>query len=149
MTATTLPRGYDDRLGLPVVVGARRPAPVAGEPGDAISMPAAFGALVLAELEIMMLAGPVVADADGSWTFPTGPANTLSPAVPADLLALGVRLLPPGTRVVRPSSDGSSWIVPPAAGREPAIWSVVVGAARRVADRARRTSPPAPGVSAR
>jgi hypothetical protein len=134
MTATTLPRPYDHHPGLPVTVGARTPALVAGDGGDAITMPAAFGALVQAELEIMMLAGPVVADpADGSWTFLTRPANTRSPAVPADLLALGVRPIPAGTRVVLPTA------LVTASGHPPAIWSAVVGASRRVAERTRRS----------
>lgn len=113
-----------------------------GQAGDAITMPAAFGALVQTELEIMMLAGPVVAEvAEGSWIFLTQPRNTRSRAVPADLLAFGVRLLPRGDRVVLPASEGpgtSSWIAPPTPDRQPAIWSVVIGAARRVAERARR-----------
>ncbi len=98
---------------------------IAGEDVDAISIPAAFGALVQAELGIMMLAGPVVDDADGSWTFLTERADTRQPALPADLLRLGVRPVPAGTPI-------------PAAGRRacaPAIWWTVIGAARRVAHR--------------
>jgi hypothetical protein len=127
MSATTLRRGYDQLT---------RPAPAAtttGEPGDAITMPATFGALVLAELEIMMLAGPVVADDEGSWTFLTQPANTRTPAVPADLLALGVRLVPADARPAAPASVAG-------AGSAPAIWAAVIGASRRVAERTRRSA---------
>jgi hypothetical protein len=122
MSAITLHRNHhDDLLGAAVTV----------EGGDAITMPAAFAALVQAELEVMMLAGLVVTDpGEGSWTFLTQPANTPAPAVPADLLALGVRLLPAGTRVALPAT----------ADRPPALWSVVIGASRRVADRARRSA---------
>ena len=130
-----------DQLGGPVAVETwtRRPVLVAGEAVDAITMPAAFAELVQCELGIMMLAGPVVAGPEGSWTFLTQLANTRSAAVPADLLALGVRLVPAGTHVVLPEAfDGSgrwSWVTPPATNREPAIWSCVIGAARRVAAR--------------
>lgn len=100
---------------------AQRTTPplIAGETVDAISMPAAFGALVQAELGIMMLAGPVTADDDGSLIFLTQRAET--PAVPADLLRLGVRAVPAGT--------------PLEPGRSPAIWWTVIGASRRVAHR--------------
>lgn len=115
-----------DQPGQPV--GDRRSVLVTGETVDAISTPAEFGALVQAELEIMMLAGPVIADQDGSWTFLTQLTNAESPAIPADLLALGVRLVSPGTRIALPATAD-----PP--GRPPAIWSAVIGAARRVAFR--------------
>lgn len=96
---------------------------------DALSMPAAFGALVLAELDIMMLAGPVIADDDGSWIFLTERAGT----VPADLLPLGVRVVPAGTPVApRATADRPD--------RAPAIWWTVIGAARRVAHRTSRVA---------
>jgi hypothetical protein len=130
-----------NQLGGAVAVGARPQAPtlVAGEIVDAIAIPAAFAELVQTELRIMMLAGPVIAGPDGSWTFLTQLANVRTPAVPADLLALGVRLVHPGTRVTLPETAVAagvrSWVTPPAANREPAIWSCVIGAARRVAAR--------------
>ena len=143
-TATVQPeaqrRGYEgDQLGWPATV-EEGPAVIAGEAVDTITMPPAFGALVQAELQIMMLAGPVVSGpAEESWAFLTQPANTRSPAVPRDLLALGVRLVPAGSRVVLPEASGRSgrwtWVTPPTPGREPAIWSAVIGAARRVAAR--------------
>jgi hypothetical protein len=116
-----------------------RPAVVAGRTVDAIAIPAGFAELVQAELGIMMLAGPVAATPEGSWVFLTQPANTGSPAVPADLLPLGVRLVPAGTRVELPDASGrsGSWVTPPAPNRPPAIWSTVIGAARRVAQRNR------------
>jgi hypothetical protein len=111
----------------------RRPTPrqqaqvhITGDTIDAISMPAPFAALVQTELEIMMLAGPVTTDPDGSSTFLTQPATSPNPKVPTDLLPLGVRLIPTGTPVVLPTSN-----------HRPAIWSTVIGAARRVAHRER------------
>lgn len=101
---------------------------IAGDTVDAIAMPAPFAALVQAELEIMMLAGAVITDPDGSCTFLTQPANSPNPAVPTDLLRLGVRLVPAGTPVILPATPN----------RPPAIWSTVIGAARRVAYRTRQ-----------
>lgn len=106
----------------------REPVLAAGGDVDAISMPATFGALVLAELDVMMLAGPVVTDDDGSWTFLTQRAGTRPPAVPADLLPLGVRVVPAGTPLA--AADRPE--------RAPACWWTVIGAARRVAHRAGR-----------
>ena len=109
---------------------APRPALTAGENVDAISMPAAFGALVRTELGIMMLAGPVVADDDGSLTFLTRRADTRRPSVPTDLLPLGVREVPAGTPVAAGDRPG-----------EPLpIWWTVIGAARRVAHRNSRVA---------
>lgn len=103
------------------------PALVVGEDVDAVSIPAAFGALVRAELEIMMLGGPVVADDDGSWTFLVERGDTPLPAVPTDLLPLGVRVVPAGTPLAVADRP-----------RQPAaIWWTVMGAARRVAYRTR------------
>lgn len=135
MTATTTcPRPthyrWNDRHGGPVAERATRPAAITGEDVDAISMPAAFAALVQAELEIMMLAGPVVADDDGSWTFLTERAGTRQPAMPADLLPLGVRPVPAGTPLA--TADRAD--------RPAAIWWTVIGAARRVAHRTSRSS---------
>lgn len=138
MTATTTYptsircRWSADQLSGPVGVVERAPLPVliAGENVDAISMPAAFGALVRAELEIMMLAGPVVADDDGSWTFLTQRTDTRQPTVHTDLLPLGVRPVPAGTPVA--TADRLD--------HPPAIWWTVVGAARRVAHRTRRVA---------
>jgi hypothetical protein len=103
-----------------------QPALADGEVVDAIVMPAAFGVQVQAELEIMMLAGAVVIDPEQGWyVFLTEPAGGRSAKLPTDLLVLGVR---PGS---------SSWVSRPDH-RQPAIWSVVIGAARRVAYRSGR-----------
>jgi hypothetical protein len=93
-------------------------------------MPAAFGALVLAELDIMMLAGPVIADDHGSWLFLTESADARRSTVPTDLLPLGVRVVPAGTPLATADRPG----------RAPAIWWTVIGAARRVAHRASRVA---------
>ncbi len=142
MTATTTYpkstryRWDDDQPGGPVGTAERAPLPVlvAGETVDAISMPAAFAALVRAELDIMMLAGPVVADDDdGSWTFLTERADTRQPTMPNDLLPLGVRAVPAGTPVALfAAADRRD--------RPPAIWWTVIGAARRVAHRTSRAA---------
>jgi hypothetical protein len=127
MTATaTYPKSTECPLTWPVEAGAL----AAGENVDAISMPAAFGALVLAELDIMMLAGPVIADDHGSWLFLTERADARQSTVPADLLPLGVRVVPAGTPVAPADRPG----------RAPAIWWTVIGAARRVAHRAGRVA---------
>jgi hypothetical protein len=115
------PAGVADRAPLP--------AHIAGEDLDAISMPATFGALVQAELGIMMLAGPVITDDDGSWTFLTERADTRRP-VPTDLLRLGVRAVPAGTALVDAGAPGQA----------AAIWWTVIGAARRVAHRLSRVA---------
>ena len=104
-------------------------------------MPVAFGVLVQAELEIMMLAGPGVADPrEGLWTFLTQPANTRSPAVPADLLASGVRLIPTGVVLPTSTDRSESVLVGRSTRTQPdlGIWSAVIGAARRVAYRLAR-----------
>ncbi len=142
MTATatnpnlTQCRSNADQRGRVVAVADRasESAVLAGTTIDAISMPATFGALVRAELEIMMLAGPVVADQDhGSWTFLTQRTDTPHPTVPTDLLPLGVRTVPAGTPVAPPAAATR-------ADCPPAIWSTVIGAARRVAYRASRVA---------
>lgn len=123
MTATTMnPKTTQCR---PNAAEDRAPTVIAGASIDAISMPATFGALVQAELGIMMLAGPVLAEDDGSWTFLTRRTDTPHPNVPADLLPLGVRPLPVGTPIAAVGRLD----------RAPAIWSTVIGAARRVAHR--------------
>ena len=132
MTATTtFPTSTQSRHDSgPVEVAAARPiAHLAGDDVDAISMPAGFGALVLAELEIMMLAGPVVTDDDGSWTFLTERTGARRP-VPSDLLPLGVRAVPAGTALGEADEPGQS----------AAIWWTVIGAARRVAHRLSRVA---------
>lgn len=130
MTATaTYPKSTECPLTWPVEVEAL----VAGENVDVISMPAAFGALVLAELDIMMLAGPVIADDHGSWLFLTQRAGTRQSTVPTDLLPLGVRVVPAGTAVAPLATADRP-------GRAPAVWWTVIGAARRVAHRASRVA---------
>jgi hypothetical protein len=137
MTATTYPkptqrRWNADQFSKPLAGGDRAPEPAAitGTTIDAISIPAAFAALVRAELDIMMLAGPVVAGDDGLWTFLTQRTDTPHPTVPTDLLPLGVRTVPAGTPLA--AADRPD--------RPPAIWSTVIGAARRVAYRTRRVA---------
>jgi hypothetical protein len=89
----------------------------------AVSMPFAFGARVLTELRIALLAGPVLV-ADGSITFLTEADDNQGRTVPDDLLPLGVRYVPNGTPLAVPDGGG-----------EPALRTAVIGAARRVAAR--------------
>ena len=139
MTATTATyskfiqrRRNADQRGATIAGAERpaRPALIAGETVDAISMPASFGALVRAELDLMMLAGPVVTGDDGSWNFVTLPTDTRQSTVPAGLLPFGVRTIPAGTPLA--GADLSA--------RPPASWWTVIGAARRVAHRTTRVA---------
>lgn len=68
----------EEDWGLPVTVDIahRRLVVRVGAVMDAITMPAALGARVLAQLRVMMLAGPVIAGPGGTcWTFLTQPAT--------------------------------------------------------------------------
>jgi hypothetical protein len=102
---------------------------------DAITMPSRFGMLVLTHLRTTMLAGPVIAGPGGRLlTFLTQPANVRCPVLPPDLRPAGVRLVPAGEDIVLPRDSGpGSWLVRPSPATPLAIWSVVIGAARRAA----------------
>lgn len=130
---------YVELLGWPVrvEVGPRRLAVAVGQVLDAITMPAALGRNVLAELRLTMLAGPVIAGPGGAWwTLLTEPATAPPPELPTDLHAHKVHLTPPGAHVIIPSlteSTGSSrWIEPPQPRHPLPPWSAVIGATRRV-----------------
>jgi hypothetical protein len=98
---------------------------------DAVEMPLPFGELVLTELGIAMLDGPVVADRMRRLaTFLTLPATTR--ALPADLQAIGVRAVPAGERLLLPGRAGHvRWLAP--SSRPLTVWTAVLGTARRVA----------------
>lgn len=128
---------YEERLGWPVRidVAPRRLVAVAGEHMDAIMMPAQLGRHVLAELQIAMLAGPVIAGPAESWTFLSAPATAPRPSVPAQLRQANVQVTPRGAHVVIPSRrEAAEWIKRPQPQRTLPPWSVVIGVTRRVAD---------------
>lgn len=131
---------YEEMFGWPVTIKVEQQvlaAPV-GRVLDAVTMPATLGSEVLADLQLMMLAGPVIATPDNStWMFFTEPVNGSAREVPAELLDLQVHLIPEGAHVVIPTrvdSDSSlRWIKPPQPHRPSPPWSVIIGVARRVA----------------
>lgn len=128
----------EERLGWPVTleVKSRRLVVTVGEMLDAVTMPTLLGQKVLAELQITMLAGPVIAAAGGAWwTFLTAPAAVSRQGIPAELRARKVHLTPDGAQVIIPNQIDSEatprWVVSP---RPLPPWSAVIGATRRVAD---------------
>jgi hypothetical protein len=130
---------YEELLGWPVTVdmGPRRLVLAVGHVLDAVTMPEPLGASVLAELQITMLAGPVVADSDGPrWTFLTDLATASQPDISSDLHAHTVHLVPRSGHVIVPGpSDGegsSRWVRPPRPHHRLPPWSVVIGTTRRV-----------------
>lgn len=132
---------YEELLGWPVTVDIepRRLAVAVGQALDAVTMPSALGQSVLAELQITMLAGPVITGPGGGWwTFLTAPATASRPDIPAELHACKVQLTPRGAQVIIPSliddEASSRWITPPRPRHPLPPWSVVIGATRRVVD---------------
>jgi hypothetical protein len=134
---------YEQRLGWPVSldVTARCLTLGAGQIVDALTVPTPLAKQAQAELEVMMLAGPVIASPDGgTWTFLTALA-TDAPHVPPDLDVAGVHaalrgtclVLPPDLTATRP--EGWHWIAAPPGRRPLPPWSVVVGATRRALSR--------------
>ncbi len=130
---------YEELLGWPVrmEVGQRCLTVPVGRALDALIMPAPLGEKVLAELTIMMLAGPVTTGPGGGWwTFLSRPVPAPRPGVPAALRRLRVRPAPRGTPVIIPTPvDGDSgwrWIQPPHSGGSLPQWPLIIGATRRV-----------------
>ncbi|MGH3925124.1 MAG: hypothetical protein ACREX8_21345 [Gammaproteobacteria bacterium] len=131
---------YEEMFGWPVTIEVEQQvlaAPVGGVL-DAVIMPAPLGEKVLADLQLMMLAGPVIARPDGaSWMFFTQPVTGPRREVPAELCHLQVHLIPRGTHVVIPtqvdSDSGLWWIKQPQPPHSLPPWSVVIGVTRRVA----------------
>lgn len=130
---------YEELLGWPVTVDIepRRLAVAVGQELDAVTMPATLGQSVLAELQVTMLAGPVLADPGGAWwTFVTAPVLASRPTVPSELHVNKVRLTPRGAQVIIPGlidSDASPrWVVPPQPRYSLPPWSVVIGTTQRV-----------------
>lgn len=131
---------YEEMFGWPVAINVEQrvlAAPVGGVL-DAVTMPATLGGTVLAEFQLMMLVGPVIATpANASWMFFTQPVIGSARDVPAELRDLQVQLVPKGTHVVIPtqvdSDSGLRWIRQPQPHRPSPSWSVISGIARRAA----------------
>ena len=131
---------HEEMFGWPVTIEVGRQvlaAPVGGVL-DAVTMPAALGAKVLAELQLMMRVGPVLATPDNAfWTFFTQPVAEPRRDVPAELRDLQIHPIPRGAHVVIPTHTNSDsalrWIKPPQPHRPSPPWSVVIGITRRVA----------------
>lgn len=120
---------YEERFGWPVSISVveRQLAIALGHTLDAITLPAPLAGQVQAQLGIAMLAGPVIANPDGThWTFLTQPAP---PDLGTDLP--GVRR--GGTHTVIPT-DGTSWRWIKAPGPKHVLPSVhaVVATTRRI-----------------
>ena len=144
---------YEEMFGWPVAIAVERQvlATPVGRVLDAVTMPAGLGSKVLTELQLMMLAGPVVATPNNeSWMFFTQPVTGPARNVPAELRHLQVHLTPPDTHVVIPThldSDGDvRWIEQPQPHHPSPPLSVVIGLARRVAANLASDEPAAEGV---
>jgi hypothetical protein len=131
---------HEEMFGWPVTieVGRRVLAAPVGGVLDALTMPATLGAKVLAELQLMMRVGPVLATPDNAfWTFFTQPVTGPRRDVPAKLRDLQIHPILPGTHVVIPTHTESDsalrWIKQPQPHRPLPPWSVVIGITRRVA----------------
>jgi hypothetical protein len=132
---------YIELLGWPVEmeIGERRIVVAVGNALHTITMPASLASQVLCELQICMLAGPVVEGPNTDWTFFTAPPETADPLVPDDLRPMGVRSACPGSRVVLPPNqeghDHDRWVVQPQSHPVLPPWSAVIATARRVTAR--------------
>jgi|tagenome__1003787_1003787.scaffolds.fasta_scaffold20972029_3 hypothetical protein len=108
---------YEERYGWPVTVqiAEHRLAVGLGTALDAITMPAALGAQVQAQLGIAMLAGPVVGHG-AEWTFLTQPVAPMSPTFMVNLVTHGVRYAGAGAYTPLPSTPSDQdrqWISEP------------------------------------
>lgn len=138
-------RDYRTLLDWPVYVDpVGRLAVNTGVVPDAVTLPAALGIAVHRELDISMLPAPVMSDQVlGRWTILTAPAETARMKVPRDLDHARVRPVPRGAPVLVPLSvsvgrDGDRyWVSGPGRGPLPP-WTAVLGATRRVVNRAVR-----------
>jgi hypothetical protein len=130
---------YEERFGWPVTVEVDpgRLVMRVGELLDAVVMPRPLGHIVLADLRIAMLAGPVLADATGQWwLFLTRPADRSAPKHRTELRCLEVYLVPAGSRVVVPrefdGKNGCPWIEQPRGLPRLPPWPAVIATARRL-----------------
>jgi len=95
---------YEEQFGWPttVQIAEQRLAVGLGTALDAITMPAALGEQVHAQLGIAMLAGPVVGHGP-DWTFLTQPMAPMRPTFMVNLVMHGVRYAGTGAYTVIPS----------------------------------------------
>jgi hypothetical protein len=120
---------YEERFGWPVSISIveRQLSITLGHTLDAITMPAPLGTLVHHQLGIAMLAGPVIANPDGThWTFLTQPA-------PPDLVADLPDVRHAGTHTVIPThGTGWRWIKEPGPKHVLPSAHAVVATTRRI-----------------
>lgn len=125
---------YEETLGWRVSldVGNQRLVMPVGRDVDAITMPARIGVVVLAQLRIALLAGPVATAPGGRWhTFLT--LHAARPMLPAALRRARVQLVPRGGQVVIPSgfeNDAWRWVEMPRPYCVLPSWSAVIVAAK-------------------
>lgn len=133
---------YEELLGWPVSVqvGDRLLIVAIGRTIEAVTMPAALGTRVRAEMGIAMQSGPVAADPDGErWTFLTKPLDHLRPNITADLSHLRVVVAPHGSHVAIPTGPEVStgkvwrWVERPAPGKPLPPAYAVIAVTRRLA----------------
>ena len=138
---------YEELLGWPVSVqvGNRLLIVAIGQTVEAVTMPAALGARVRAELGIAMLSGPIVSDPDGArWTFLTKPLDRIRPGITADLSHLRVDVAPHGSHVVIPTNPSVTtgkewrWVEAPTPGRPLPPAYAVIGVTRRLTEHRQR-----------
>jgi hypothetical protein len=132
---------YQELLGWPVSVqvGYRNLVVAVGEVLVAIAMPAGLGARVRTQLGMSIMAGPIIASADGSrWTFLAKSGSAIRPAVAEDLSGSEVRLAPWGSYVVVPTGLETTtarverWIESPQPNRSLPDACTIVGLTRRL-----------------
>lgn len=142
---------YEENLGWPATIDVEphRVVITTGSVLDAVVMPVGVAEAVLLELRIALQAGPVISTPGvDQWTFLTTPApvrpaalpatrsakaEPAQPVIPAELRAMRVHGLAPGTPVTLPSETGSPyWIEPPRRRHCLPPWPVVVATTRRV-----------------
>jgi hypothetical protein len=113
---------YQELLGWPVSVqvGRHQLVLAIGSALAAVTMPAALGERVRAQLGIAILSAPVVANSEEMrWTFLAKSDAPVGPAVVAELAEAGVVVVPEGSYVVVPtelepaSSGVTRWIEEP------------------------------------
>ncbi|MGW4210268.1 hypothetical protein ACWEIJ_19930 [Lentzea sp. NPDC004789] len=120
---------YEERFGWPVTIAVveRQLAVALGQALDAITIPVPLATQVQAQLGMAMLAGPVIANPEGTrWTFLTQP-------VPPDLLTGLPDVCHAGTHTVIPTDGtGWRWIDEPRPKRVLPSANTVVATVRRV-----------------
>jgi hypothetical protein len=132
---------YEELLGWSpfLQVSKRRLLMPLGQTIDAITMPAALGADVQFQLQVMMLDGPVIAGLGSDLlTFVIEPSTSTSSRLPAEFECASVRVVSRAEHLVLPivctvgNAGDVWWFNPPRPRRPLPARSVVVGVSRRV-----------------